>query len=84
MENKYTSVKDLISNIIDDIRLEYSEKDEFYNGYVATGVYQGDSNGALIPTNDMHKEFLNLNIEEIEIYVFTNNGKNFVCLSKVL
>lgn len=80
--NKINSVKDLIGNILGNVRLEYAEYDDFYDGYVSTGVYQGDSNEALIPTSDMHNEFLELNIEEIEIYVFSNSGENFVCLSK--
>lgn len=82
--NKQHSIKDLIGNILGNVRLEYAEYDDFYGGYVTTGIYQGDSKEALIPTSDMHNEFLGLNIEEIEIYVFSNSGENFVCLSKRL
>ena len=82
--NKLNSVKDLIGNIFGNVRLEYAERDEFYGGYVTTGVYQGDTENAVVPTSEMHNEFLQLNIEEIDIYVFTNNGDNFVCLSKRL
>ena len=57
--NKHVTVKDIIGNIIGNVRLEYTENDEFYNTCVTIKFYQGDSEMLLFLSVNHTRYFLN-------------------------